>query len=253
MTESLLDPNTTPPTIDPNTNYLVELVGDGKKFKDPESLARGKYEADIHIENMNKKFDELREMYLKEKSENTTRATLEELKTLITQPKQPSSNEQTPVNEENSKPPLDLTQIDSLLSTKLKEHTLEQKRTENYNLVKKTLTERFGNNYSTVLSQAMDDLNLSEQYITDLARTSPKAFFNTLGLNEQEKETFQSPPRSDQRSTSFKPATQKRTWSYYQNLKKTNPRLYFDPKINTQMTKDAIELGEAFNDGDFYA
>jgi hypothetical protein len=37
-----------------------------------------------------------------------------------------------------------------------------------------------------------------------------------------------------------------RTWAYYQELKKTNPKLYLDPKIAAQMDKDAIALGDAF-------
>lgn len=41
---------------------------------------------------------------------------------------------------------------------------------------------------------------------------------------------------------------QKRTMSYYQNLKKENPTLYLDPVMNTQMHKDALVLGEAFFD-----
>jgi hypothetical protein len=41
-------------------------------------------------------------------------------------------------------------------------------------------------------------------------------------------------------------AQNKRTWAYYQELKKTNPKLYLDPKISVQMDKDAIALGDAF-------
>ncbi len=55
----------------------------------------------------------------------------------------------------------------------------------------------------------------------------------------------------------FKPLYQEpttdnqRTWSYYENLRKTDKRKYIDPKTHAQMLKDATELGDAFRDGDF--
>jgi hypothetical protein len=50
------------------------------------------------------------------------------------------------------------------------------------------------------------------------------------------------------RSDSFAPKSDKRTYSYYENMRKTNPNLYLDPKISIQMDKDAQALGEAFFD-----
>lgn len=42
----------------------------------------------------------------------------------------------------------------------------------------------------------------------------------------------------------------KRTWDHYAELKKTNPKLYLDPKISKQMHDDALALGEGFfNEG----
>jgi hypothetical protein len=99
----------------------------------------------------------------------------------------------------------------------------------------------------------MNSLELSIEDINSLARKSPTAFFNTLGLNQAQADNLLSPPRSSM-STGFTPNTkEKRTWSYYQNLKKTNPKLYFDPKIANQMHDDAIALGQEFQDGDFHA
>ena len=49
MNENLLDAALDLDTVDPNKNYLTELVGDGKKFKTQEELARGKYESDLYL------------------------------------------------------------------------------------------------------------------------------------------------------------------------------------------------------------
>jgi hypothetical protein len=41
-------------------------------------------------------------------------------------------------------------------------------------------------------------------------------------------------------------AQKERTWSYYQEIKKTDKDKYLSPKIQRQMENDAIDLGDAF-------
>lgn len=118
--------------------------------------------------------------------------------------------------------------------------------------VQAKLRERFGNKYTEVLEEQRKLLDLTTEDVNNLAKRSPAAFLRAMGL-DQKQEAFQSPPRSVQRTDNFSPSTNKRTWSYYQNLKKQNPKLYYDPKIIAQMHKDRNELGEAFEDGDFNA
>jgi hypothetical protein len=96
----------------------------------------------------------------------------------------------------------------------------------------------------------MESLEITEEDLNEMARNRPKFLLKTLGLDQPApKEPFQTPIRSTQK---FVPAgAEKRTWSYYQKLKKENPKLYNDPKTNVQMQKDYIELGDEFEDGDF--
>jgi hypothetical protein len=65
-----VQPDATIQTVDENVDYVTELVGEGKKFKDISGLARGKAEADLTIEVLKKKLDDLNK-------ELTTRASLE--------------------------------------------------------------------------------------------------------------------------------------------------------------------------------
>jgi hypothetical protein len=46
---------------------------------------------------------------------------------------------------------------------------------------------------------------------------------------------------------------EQRTWDWYQKLKVSDPKKYYSPETNVQMHKDALSLGEAFEDGDFGA
>ena len=118
------------------------------------------------------------------------------------------------------------------------------------------LKEGLGDNYVNVIRSRIDDLDLSEEDVNALAKRSPKTLARVLGIELEQKSNtpnmFQSPPVSQRRSDTFKPAVQKRTWSYYQEQKKTNPRIFLDPKIAIQMHDDHIALGSAFEDGDFH-
>lgn len=245
MTEqSLLGDNPTEPK-----DYLAELVGETKKFKDAEALAKGKYEADRFIELKNKQFDDLREDYLKLVEESKSRAKLEEL---IDQLENRSVSSTTPLaTTENRQPTFKPEDIENLVSKKITENETARRQQSNFDIVKAKLTERFGDNYAPAVRERISVLGLSEQDFNDWARKSPTAVINALGINETNRETYQAPPQSNR---TFKPVTdKKRTWSFYQEMKKTNPKLYTDSKTMNQMLADAEALGPDFEDGDFHS
>lgn len=252
MTDNLL---AIEPTVqEPPQDYYQELVGDGKKFKDNQDLAKGKWQSDHYIKTLEMQKDELRKDYLKLKEDYEARAKLEELiDQLHKQPfQQPTISENTmPANVD--KPGLDPTQIESLVSNKIQEHEASKKQTENFNSVKIKLRERYGSNYQEVLKQQIDELGISEDYANNLARSNPVVFERTFGLDKPaQAQNFQTPPRSTRISDNFnQKGSQKRTWTYYQDLKQKDPKIYYDPKIAVQMEKDIQELGDSFMDGDF--
>jgi hypothetical protein len=240
-------------SFDENKNYYEELVGEGKKFKDNEALAKGKAYADQTLELMKTRMDELRNDYLALKEEAQAKASLQELIDQMEQQKKtPLTN--TLVNEEVKTPAFDPKKIEDLVSEKIQLAERNKSETQNLNSVMGKLKEKYGDNYANYLKQQSEQLGLDEATVNELARKSPNAFIRTFGLDEVKQENFQAPPRNARRTDSFAPqGSEKRTWSYYQNLKKTNPMLYHDPKITNQMAKDLETLGEAFKDGDFYA
>jgi hypothetical protein len=251
MADNLMAPSD---NVEPPKDYLNELVGDNKKFKSPEELARGKWEADNYVKTLEGKLDELRSDFLKEREENVSRANLEQLiRRLETAQTQPS-NTQPEVRDVNTPQQIDSKQIESLVSTKIQEFELSKKQTDNFNTVKSKLIEQFGNNYQVKLKEQIETLGLSEDDANALARKSPAAFLRTLGMDQPtQQNTFQAPPRSDVRSNFQPTGAAKRTWSYYQQMKKDNPKAYYDPKTNIQMHNDAVALGDSFQDGDYNA
>jgi len=244
---SLFDQNDDELQLDQSKNYLDELVGEGKKFKTVEELARGKAESDLYIKTMNVRSDQLREDYLKLREEATAQAKLEDLiARLETRPSE-RITPQTPVEPLERQPTFDPTKLPSLIREESLKLRAEEKADTNFKSVQNKLKEQFGNNAQSVLQERMNSLDLTVDDINSLARKSPQAFFNTLGLNATQQESLVGSPRSTVNSGGFKPQTaQKRTWSYYETLRKANPKLYYDPKIANQMEKDSQEMGVAF-------
>jgi hypothetical protein len=249
MTQETLLDSSNIETFDETKNYYSELVGEGKKFKDNESLAKGKYLADLHAQTLEKRLDELREDYLREREMNATRAKLEDV---IKQLETTKLSNETPSNEVRE-PALKTTDIEEFLSKEVPKHVsayeLERRMKENFNTVKSKLIERFGNNYQNQYKDKIDQLGLTPERAEALAREAPTAFLTMLGLDRSpQRMTDTTPPSS---STSFRPQTgEKRKMSYYKELRKTKPMLYHDPKIAIEMEKMAQELGEDFFDVD---
>ena len=179
MTESLL-------TEGVSKTYLPELVGEDKKFKDVESLARGKYEADVHINILEKRLDDLRADYLKMHEESQARAKLEDLIKQYDDLKQSNGTTPSPIREpvQPKQPEID---FDSLIDSKIQQREFTRKQDENFNTVKAKLTERFGDSYPNLIKEKISELGLSAQDADSLARKSPTAFFNTLGIDLNKK------------------------------------------------------------------
>src|SRR6185437_10179334 len=217
------------------------------KWKDKplEELLKAKVDSDLYIKTLERQKDELRNDYLSQIEELLAKQKFEEL--IDRYEKAPKDlQEHTPPKEVET-PRYDPKEIEQLVLNKIQETESLKKQTDNFNKVQTKLQERFGNNYSSVLKEQQNTLGLSDSEINDLAKKSPEAFFRIMGLNEQQnRESFQTPLRSNQRNDQFSPKVQKRDWNFYQEMKKSDPRVYLDPKIQVQMHNDAQELGAAF-------
>ena len=233
--------------VDPNKNYLEELVGDGKKFKSPEELARGKYEADLFIAHKNREYDTLREDYLKATEQLKTAKTLEELVDQIAN--KPSNSETTlNANDAMNQPKYDPKEVESLFDTKFREREIQRAQAENFNIVKDKLIENYGMNYQTHVKAQIEDLGISAEEFNALAKANPKLVIRTLGLDQvRQREDFQAPPRSTVRTDTFAPkGAAKRDWAYYEKMRASDPKTYTNPKTQVQMHNDAIAYGDAF-------
>jgi hypothetical protein len=243
MTENLFN------LPDPEINAREEIL---TKWKDKplEEVLKAKVDSDLYIKTMERQKDELRNDYLKlreellaEKANKVAHTKFEEL--LDRYEKTPKELPLTaPEVKEESK--YDPKEIESMIENKIKQTKLNDIQTENFYKVQNKLKEKFGDNYASILKDQQNQLRLSDDDVNSLAKKSPEAFFRMLGLNDvKQNESFQTPPRTNQRNDNFAPkGPVKRNYAFYQEMKKTNPKAYLDPKIAVQMHNDVIEMGE---------
>lgn len=242
MTDNLLN-SEDDAVLDPSKNYLTELVGEGKKFKTHEDLAYGKAQSDSYIKILERQLDQLKADYEEVRIEATSRARVEELVNKLNNP----SPLQPTVTNDQTKPEIDMHEIESLVSRKIQETEIQKRHKENLDMVKTELSKRFGDN----LEHHLKEVGLDGESAAQLAKVNPQLVLKALGVDKTSQPYNTAPPRNTSVASPNRAAPQ-RTWSYYQELMKANPSLKYDSKTNTQMQKDYAALGQAFEDGDFH-
>lgn len=218
------------------------------KDKPREELELAKAESDLYIKTLERQKDEMRNDLLKKNEDLNARTNLEDLIERLNS--QPSLSPQSP-RDNTEKPAINPDEIELRILKTIENNKLKEIENANLLQVQNKLKDRFGQHTSEILKEQADTLGLSEKDVNDLAKKSPEAFFRMLGLDQAKDTTNIAPPRNERRNDSFVPKSQKRTWTWYQDLKTKNPNEYWSPKTQLQMHKDAETLGSTFEDGDF--
>lgn len=224
-----------------NESFVSQLVGEGKKFKDLESLAKGKLEADRHIGEITKTLDELRAELARQDYAKTL---LEELN------KAPETRQDTPNPDlSSSSIPENTTQnasdIEALVEKVITEKEKNRTVSQNIAIVGQEMEKKFGDKATQVLKTKSQELGISLDKLKEIAAESPTAFFQLIGVSAT-RPTAATAPQSSIRSENFNPDSQDRTFEYYQKIRKENRSLYYSPKIQNMMLQDRERLGSRF-------
>jgi hypothetical protein len=218
---------------------FAELVGEGKRYKSPEELARGKKEADAFIEQLKRENAEMREDLTKAKS-------LDEVLDSIKGESKKEGDNQGPQFDEETLVKL----VDSRLSAKEQEN----QRQANSKVVEQAMIKRFGefDKANAYINAKAQELGMSVREMKTLADNNPKAFFRLVGIETQSHEGHKGQPDSGSanseaiRTQNEQSLYTEGTWEYYQNLRKSNPKKYYSPEVQNEMFKQRSKLGDAF-------
>lgn len=225
-------------TIDQNADYLAELVGEGKKFKTPHDLARGKAEADRYVELLKRQIDDL-------KREVNTRTSLDAFKTELEALKNPQPvNPQPASTPDTQAPKIDESSLEALVESLLLRKEAQRAQETNSQKVSRVLEENFGPNAQQILNQKAKEVGMSLSDLKNLSLSSPAAFFRLVGAQEgvqRAPQTGAVPSGSHQVGSSVPHGA--RGHSYYERMKREQPSKYNDPKTTSEMIRDMATLG----------
>jgi hypothetical protein len=233
------------PTVDPQKDYLAELVGEDKKFKDHQSLARGKVESDLFIESLKRELQELR-------TDLNSRISVEKALDQLRKEKMQEPN--TPSVQPNPGEPSGVKEgiTPEKLEQLLQEREIAKRQADNLAEVNRALSEKFGTAASAKLAEKAKELGVGLEYLKNLAAQSPTLFYKAVELETPKRDIFtQGAPRSEldtSKQLGDRDTTGAKTYSYYSNLRRTNPSLYHSPSVQMEMHKTAQRLGEKFFD-----
>lgn len=227
--------------VDPDKDWLTELVGEGRKFQDPQALARSKAEADAYaarIENENKGL----------RNELAQRVKFEEFLDKVNSGK--GDDDDTHRKAPTETHALQKEDIERLLEQKMNQRDQARIAEQNLNIVAQKLRETLGPNFAQRLEQQATELGMTKQAINEMAARNPKAFFKLMGIDEKavkRDSLFEAPMKGH---STFVPSalSGSKGKSYYDEIYTKNNNLYWSPKIQNEIFERVKEIGpDAFN------
>lgn len=241
--------------FDDNTSTTIEeelpedpfqhLVGDDKKFKTPQDLAKAKLESDRFIEQLKGELAGIREEL------NTRIKVSDAVDKLLSKPAvapaiDSGTPPQSPQGGEGTRTvqPLSLDDVENLL----KQREAQVKAEANVARTRELLQQTYGNEWKQKLSQKLTELGESQEFFQSLAERNPNAVISMLGAPQpkaKEPSLFGSSVNTTNQTLTGKTDGVKNK-AYYDAIKAKDPRTYWTPKVQNEMHEQAIKLGDSF-------
>jgi len=154
---------------DSSGSYLEKLVGEGKKFSDPEALARGKAEADAFIEQLKREKQEAMDALAKAEGDTKSQATVADLIAEVRKAQEGNSD-----NNQMSEDDL-VTKVRDIMRGESAQATAKQNRDKGNELVLQKVGGDI-NAAKTYVAERAKQLGMSPAKLAELSEVSPSAF-----------------------------------------------------------------------------
>lgn len=218
---------------------LAELVGDGKKFKTPEDLARGKIESDAFIEQLKDELKGLKED-LKNRSASEDQLDLlrKEIIALKTNTQQPAPPAQ---REANQPPALTEDTIKQLVAKTITQ--AETQRTASANILEanQKVIDKFGSmeKAQEVVQARASELGISMDYLKNLAAQSPTAFLKLVADQPVAPSGGNLPTNGSVNPSAFQAnaggMVREGTKAWYDKMRTDNPKQYWTTTVQQRI------------------
>lgn len=213
---------------------LSKLVGEDKKFKSVEDLARGKLESDLLIEELKVKLARKEEEAAKESS---AKSKLDDILQKLEQNKNPNSGD-------NTNPVLDEDKIAKIVQAQMTNAEKRRTAEQNIDTTNAKLNEIYGDKAKERVEAKAKELGISMAKLKEISSESPSAFYSMIGISDVKKETPASPNKSSVNTAAkeFAPDYKVGTKEYYKELRRKDPIEYYNKHIFEVM--DKVKKGE---------
>lgn len=227
-------------------NYLESLVGEGKKYKSADELAKAYAHLNTFTERIKEENNGLR-------TELGSKVTLEELVNKLTT--HTNNTNTSGVSNQNDNPDngerhgsdsgrgLTQAEVAELVRKSITEEQTRAAQLSNRNTVVSELQKAWGTNYVDRLKEVQRTLDVSPEMLDNLAATSPNLFLNAVLGSSRATTTPVDPnagvaPRSSVNSSASgmrQGALPKEDWAYFEKLRSENPTKYWSPSTQNRM------------------
>ena len=229
-------------TANETPSILGSYVGDDKKYKTPEELAKGYNNADQFINQLKTENDQLR-------GELDKRLNAEDM---VDQIKREREELQASMKaQENTTPQLDEKALSDLISQTLDQKNTQKVAQDNIQAVDSKMKELFGTDKaSEILQTKSKELNLSVEYLAEVAAKSPDGFYSLLGIGRDKTITPSITASTTNTEAVAKVnsigAVEADTWNSFESLRRSDPKKYYTPTVQNKLFKARQDKGQAF-------
>lgn len=225
----------------PPSDLLSELVGEGKKFKTVEDLARGKLEADSFIQRITQENKALREAM----DNDTPDVVLAKINGLLSTRGSENTANQQASNQSQSKEP----SLEEKVLTLLNSREMEQNRKKNVETFNQTVNRAFGDKTADVVATRLTELDMDPQLFNTMVEKNPQAALKVLGLKEPapSQSTLQgSAVNTEAYFGNDNKGGEKQNFAYFNKLRRELKEGYYTPEVQKQVFEARKKLGEDF-------
>lgn len=236
-------PPQTPVETPTEGNYIDLLVGEGKKYKDHEALAKAMVHAQNHIQQLETENANAREEIAK-------RATMEEFLDRIESrsraPEAPNHGTQNGNENQETRNQLTPEAIKELVKQATLEERTQATQEQNLRATVEELRKAWGNEWQSKLNAKRLELGLTEDFMNSIAFKSPKALLNLVGAKAAAPEAPDNLPRGHVVAPSSVKEQDKRNKAYWDKMAKTDPMLWKSAAMTAERHRIAQQMGSKF-------
>ena len=220
---------------------LNDLVGEGRKYKDPDELAK----AYAHVEGHSKTVE-------RENAELRARLDALEANRNKSNNNEDEGREQAPDGDNQQQPPKnnapDAQNVDfrSQIREEVQALNETEKAKANIEAAAAKMIEVYGDaaKANEAVRKRAAELGVSVEWLQDSASRSPSAFYATMGVTQNA--SHSTPASGHGVNLDTQGGSNRKNFEYYDKIRKDNPKLYFSATMQTEMMNQAREQGSDF-------